>query len=111
MLGGDPVDTRVLLLLGWLQHVSTTCRTSGRCAANPVWNRRNLRLVLRAAVPLLRSAVSQPVRDAAIVAFELAVSPRPNADGINQTLCDYGTFSKLCQDNAIIGRDRGANGS
>lgn len=98
MLGGDPVDTRVLLLLGWLQHVSTTCRTSGRCAANPVWNRRNLRLVLRAAVPLLRSAVSQPARDAAIIAYEQAASPRLDADGSNHTQCDYVTFSKPSQD-------------
>ncbi len=56
MLGGDQIDTRALLLLGWLQHVSTTCRKSGRWAANPVWNRRNLRSVLRAAVPLLDGA-------------------------------------------------------
>ena len=79
MLGSDPVDTRVLLLLGWLQHVSTTCLKSGRCAANPVWNRRNVRLVLRAAVPLLRSATAQPVGDAAIAAFEPAASRRPSA--------------------------------
>ena len=53
MLGADPVDTRILLVLGWLQHVSKTCVKSGRWSANPVWNRRNLRSVLRAAVPLL----------------------------------------------------------
>lgn len=60
MLGGDQLDTRVLLLLGWLQHVSTTCRKSRRWAANPVWNRRNIRSVLRSAVPLLRVADAVP---------------------------------------------------
>lgn len=39
------------------------------------------------------------VRDAAIVAMELAVSPQPDANGVDRTLCDYVAFSKLCQDN------------
>jgi glucoamylase len=39
------------------------------------------------------------VRDAAIVAMELAASPHTDADGADRTLCDYVAFSKRCQDN------------
>ncbi|MGB9281230.1 MAG: hypothetical protein WCB57_14270 [Pseudonocardiaceae bacterium] len=39
------------------------------------------------------------MRDAAIVAMELAASPQLDADGVDRTLCDYVAFSKLCQDN------------
>lgn len=60
MLGSDLVDTRVLLLLGWLQHVSKTARKSTQFAANPVWNRRNVRLVLREALPLLQGRPPAP---------------------------------------------------
>lgn len=39
------------------------------------------------------------MRDAAIVAMELAASPQPDANGVDRTLCDYVAFSKRCQDN------------
>ncbi|MFC5994761.1 phosphotransferase [Pseudonocardia hispaniensis] len=48
-LGGEPLDPATMALLGWLQHVSTTIAKSREYAANPVWNRRNLRAVLRGA--------------------------------------------------------------
>lgn len=60
MLGSDLLDTRVLLVLGWLQHVSKTARKSGQYSANPVWNRRNVRLVLRDALPLLQGRAPAP---------------------------------------------------
>lgn len=90
MLGADPVDTRVLLLLGWLQHVSKTCLKSGRFAANPVWNRRNLRSVLRAAVPMLDGVAPVPARPAAATSGPFPVDgpgdltepiPRPDEEG------------------------------
>ncbi|MBW0104217.1 phosphotransferase, partial [Pseudonocardia sp. KRD291] len=56
MLGSDLVDTRVLLLLGWLQHVSKTATKTTQYASNPVWNRRNVRMVLKQAPPLLRGS-------------------------------------------------------
>ncbi|MCE0767541.1 phosphotransferase [Pseudonocardia kujensis] len=49
LLGGDPVDHRVLTVLGWLQHVSEVARKSARASANPVWVRRNVRAPLRGA--------------------------------------------------------------
>lgn len=41
------------------------------------------------------------IRDAAIVAMELAASPQPDANGVDRMLCDYVAFSKLCQDNVV----------
>ncbi|WP_345414747.1 phosphotransferase [Pseudonocardia xishanensis] len=57
-LGGDPVDPRVLTTLGWLQHVAEVARKSARAAANPVWNRRNVRSPLRRARQVLDRGVS-----------------------------------------------------
>ncbi|GEL16731.1 hypothetical protein [Pseudonocardia asaccharolytica] len=48
-LGGEPLDSPTLAVLGWLQHVSKTMAKSREYAANPVWNRRNLRAVVRGA--------------------------------------------------------------
>jgi hypothetical protein len=47
-LGGDQVDVRALVLLGWLQMVSGNLAKSARYAANPVWMRHNVIAVLRA---------------------------------------------------------------
>lgn len=47
-LGGDQVDGRTLVLLGWLQMVSGNLAKSARYAANPVWMRHNVIAVLRA---------------------------------------------------------------
>jgi len=55
-LGGDAVDPRVLTTLGWLQHVAEVARKSARAAANPVWNRRNVRGPLRRARQVLDRA-------------------------------------------------------
>jgi O-antigen/teichoic acid export membrane protein len=55
-LGGDPVDGRVLIVLGWLQHVSEVARKSARAASNPVWVRRNVRAPLRGARAALEAA-------------------------------------------------------
>jgi O-antigen/teichoic acid export membrane protein len=52
-LGGSVLDPEVLVLLGWLQHVSACVSRSARMAANPVWNRRNVRVVVRGAADLL----------------------------------------------------------
>jgi O-antigen/teichoic acid export membrane protein len=51
--GGSVLDPEVLVLLGWLQHVSACVSRSARMAANPVWNRRNVRVVVRGAADLL----------------------------------------------------------
>ena len=40
------------------------------------------------------------LRDAAIVAMELAAAPDLDRDGVDRTLCDYVGFSELCQNNA-----------
>ena len=55
-LGASAVDPAALVLLGWLHHTSIAVSTSARMAANPVWNRRNLRVVVRAATPMLVAA-------------------------------------------------------
>ncbi|MEU7818459.1 phosphotransferase [Pseudonocardia sp. NPDC049154] len=55
-LGGDPVDDRVLTVLGWLQHVSEVARKSARASANPLWVRRNVRAPLRGARAALDAA-------------------------------------------------------
>jgi hypothetical protein len=48
-LGGDVLGPDLLTLLGWLQHVSHNLAKSPSYAANPVWVRRNLVPVVRAA--------------------------------------------------------------
>ena len=52
-LGGSILAPEVLVLLGWLQHVSVCVSRSDRMAANPVWNRRNVRVVAQEAADLL----------------------------------------------------------
>jgi O-antigen/teichoic acid export membrane protein/aminoglycoside phosphotransferase (APT) family kinase protein len=52
-LGASVIEPEVLVLLGWLQHVNHCVSASPRTAANPVWNRRNLRAVVRQAAGLL----------------------------------------------------------
>jgi O-antigen/teichoic acid export membrane protein/aminoglycoside phosphotransferase (APT) family kinase protein len=52
-LGASVVEPEVLVLLGWLQHVAQCVSRSDRMAANPVWNRRNVRAVVREAADLL----------------------------------------------------------
>jgi O-antigen/teichoic acid export membrane protein len=62
-LGGNVLAPEVLVLLGWLEHVSSCVMRSERMAANPVWNRRNVRVVLRDAVDLLvagRAPMAEP---------------------------------------------------
>lgn len=53
MLGGTLLDVRVLTLLGWLAHVAQNMAKSPSFAANPVWVRRNLVLVVSGALPVL----------------------------------------------------------
>jgi hypothetical protein len=52
-LGGSVIAPEVMVLLGWLKHVSLCVTRSERTAANPVWNRRNVRVVLQEATSLL----------------------------------------------------------
>ncbi|HLU54465.1 MAG TPA: phosphotransferase [Pseudonocardia sp.] len=52
-LGGSVIAPEVLVLLGWLDHVASCVSRSNRMAANPVWNRRNVRVVVQDAVELL----------------------------------------------------------
>jgi O-antigen/teichoic acid export membrane protein len=52
-LGGSVLAPEVLVLLGWLKHVSACVSRSDRMAANPVWNRRNVRVVVQEAASLL----------------------------------------------------------
>jgi O-antigen/teichoic acid export membrane protein len=52
-LGGSVLAPEVLVLLGWLKHVSICVSRSNRTAANPVWNRRNVRVVLQGAASRL----------------------------------------------------------
>jgi O-antigen/teichoic acid export membrane protein len=62
-LGGSVLAPEVLVLLGWLEHVSACVSRSQRMAANPVWNRRNVRVVVREAADLLvAGAARSPVR-------------------------------------------------
>jgi O-antigen/teichoic acid export membrane protein len=61
-LGGGVLAPQVLLLLGWLQHVSACVSRSERMAANPVWNRRNVRVVVRGAADLLVAGSPSPTR-------------------------------------------------
>jgi hypothetical protein len=52
-LGGSVLAPEVMVLLGWLEHVASCVTRSQRMAANPVWNRRNVRVVVQGAVELL----------------------------------------------------------
>jgi hypothetical protein len=45
--GGEVLEVRTMLLLGWLRHVGANLTDSTRYAANPVWTHRNVRAVLR----------------------------------------------------------------
>jgi O-antigen/teichoic acid export membrane protein/aminoglycoside phosphotransferase (APT) family kinase protein len=61
-LGASVVAPEVLVLLAWLQHVSQCVARSERMAANPVWNRRNVRAVVREAADLLATGPVPPAR-------------------------------------------------
>jgi O-antigen/teichoic acid export membrane protein len=52
-LGGSVLAPEVLVLLGWLEHVASCVTRSQQMAANPVWNRRNVRVVVQGAADLL----------------------------------------------------------
>ncbi|MCO1659127.1 phosphotransferase [Pseudonocardia humida] len=58
MLGSDVLDSRVVMVLGWLMHVAHNIEKSPQFAANPLWVRRNLVTVVQGAPELL----SRPVR-------------------------------------------------
>jgi aminoglycoside phosphotransferase (APT) family kinase protein len=53
MLGGDVLDSRAVMVLGWLQHVAHNIEKSPQFAANPMWVRRNLVPVVQGAPDLL----------------------------------------------------------
>jgi O-antigen/teichoic acid export membrane protein/aminoglycoside phosphotransferase (APT) family kinase protein len=53
-LGGDDVDGRALLLLGWLHMVAANLAKSTRYGANPLWLNRNVRAVVRSAEVVTR---------------------------------------------------------
>jgi O-antigen/teichoic acid export membrane protein len=60
-LGGSVLAPEVLVLLGWLEHVTSCVTRSKEMAANPVWSRRNVRVVVQGAVELLGQAqATQP---------------------------------------------------
>jgi len=62
-IGGSVLAPEVLVLLGWLDHVNACVSRSERMAANPVWNRRNVRVVVNGAVDLLapgQDALAEP---------------------------------------------------
>ncbi|WP_214401925.1 phosphotransferase [Pseudonocardia lacus] len=61
MLGSDVLDSRVVMLLGWLMHVAHNIEKSSQFAANPLWVRRNLVTVVQGA-PELLSRPSRPAR-------------------------------------------------
>jgi O-antigen/teichoic acid export membrane protein len=61
MLGGDVLDSRVVMVLGWLMHVAHNIEKSPQFAANPLWVRRNLVPVVQAA-PGLIGQPGRPVR-------------------------------------------------
>jgi thiamine kinase-like enzyme len=61
-LGGSVLAPEVLVLLGWLEHVHSCVSRSDRMAANPVWNRRNVRVVLQGAADLLDRGPAAPAQ-------------------------------------------------
>jgi O-antigen/teichoic acid export membrane protein/aminoglycoside phosphotransferase (APT) family kinase protein len=65
-LGASVVEPEVLVLLAWLQHVSHCVSTSARTAANPVWNRRNVRAVVRRAAGRLADRPVRPARSSGV---------------------------------------------
>jgi aminoglycoside phosphotransferase (APT) family kinase protein len=60
MLGGDVLDSRVVMVLGWLQHVAHNIEKSPQFAANPMWVRRNLVPVVQGAPELLSRPMGIP---------------------------------------------------
>jgi hypothetical protein len=60
MLGGDVLDSRVVMVLGWLQHVAHNIEKSPQFAANPMWVRRNLVPVVQGAPELLARQMGIP---------------------------------------------------
>jgi O-antigen/teichoic acid export membrane protein len=63
-LGGSVLAPELLVLLGWLEHVNSCVTRSDRMAANPVWNRRNVRVVVQGAADLLGRAQGAPAEAA-----------------------------------------------
>jgi aminoglycoside phosphotransferase (APT) family kinase protein len=61
-LGASILAPELLILLAWLQHVSQCVSRSQRMAANPVWNRRNVRVVVRQAADILGTDPVPPAR-------------------------------------------------
>ncbi|TQM45298.1 phosphotransferase [Pseudonocardia cypriaca] len=59
-LGGSILAPEVLVLLGWLGHVESCVTRSQQMAANPVWNRRNVRVVVQGAAGLLGAQAPRP---------------------------------------------------
>ncbi len=57
MLGGDVLDSRVVMVMGWLQHVAHNIEKSPQFSANPLWVRRNLVPVVQGAPELLTRTV------------------------------------------------------
>jgi aminoglycoside phosphotransferase (APT) family kinase protein len=53
MLGSDVLDSRVVMVLGWLMHVAHNIEKSPQFAANPLWVRRNLVPVVQEAPALI----------------------------------------------------------
>ena len=60
-LGGSVLPPEVLVLLGWLKHVGVCVSRTDRTAANPVWNRRNVRVVVQAAARQAEKWAGSPV--------------------------------------------------
>jgi O-antigen/teichoic acid export membrane protein/aminoglycoside phosphotransferase (APT) family kinase protein len=65
MLGGDVLDSRIVMVLGWLQHVAHNIEKSPQFAANPMWVRRNLIPVVQGAPELLSRPMGIPAPHAA----------------------------------------------
>jgi hypothetical protein len=74
MLGSDVLDSRVVMVLGWLMHVAHNIEKSPQFAANPLWVRRNLVPVVQEAPALIGSPAPS-----ALPARERLVVPRQGA--------------------------------
>jgi hypothetical protein len=59
-LGGSVLAPELLVLLGWLEHAASCVTRSQQMAANPVWNRRNVRVVVQGAADLLGTPQAAP---------------------------------------------------
>lgn len=59
MLRSDVLDSRLVMVLGWLQHVAHNIEKSPQFAANPLWVRRNLVPVVQGALELLARSMPE----------------------------------------------------